>query len=328
MEHETKRIALIIPYYGRLPEYFSIWLKSAEFNSEIDFILITDLITQEKCPRNVKVWNWTFEEIRTFFQQKFDFPISLKRPYKLCDYKAAYGYIFEDYLREYDFWGCCDMDCVMGDLCKCLNPILQHYDVIGKYGHLSLYRNAQEINRVFMESGAVYSYKEVFSNEEIYAFDEVSGVKRIFANSKWKCFFELEGMADIRIAHKAFRLAHGMRNYKEQIFIWENGKVYQVYEDNDSICYKEFAYLHFQKKCPIPCSRITDSFYVLYDCFINRVDKSTDVEMLKKTARYHNPVILEIEKEIWVLKRLVKLIRMGKKQRSINNYKRRFVNLY
>lgn len=36
-------------------------------------------------------------------QRIFDFPISLERPYKLCDYKPSYGEVFKDELAGYDF---------------------------------------------------------------------------------------------------------------------------------------------------------------------------------------------------------------------------------
>ena len=39
-------------------------------------------------------------EIREKIQSKFDFKISLEEPYKLCDYKPAYGYIFEEFIRK------------------------------------------------------------------------------------------------------------------------------------------------------------------------------------------------------------------------------------
>lgn len=36
------RIALIIPYFGKLPNYFHLWKESCKKNTAIDFILLTD----------------------------------------------------------------------------------------------------------------------------------------------------------------------------------------------------------------------------------------------------------------------------------------------
>ena len=48
------------------------------------------------------------------FKNKFDFDISLERPYKLCDFKPTYGYVFYDLIKDYKFWGHCDTDIIWG----------------------------------------------------------------------------------------------------------------------------------------------------------------------------------------------------------------------
>ena len=45
----------------------------------------------------------TFNELRKLIQSKFDFEISLEKPYKLCDFRPAYGFLFEEYLKEFRF---------------------------------------------------------------------------------------------------------------------------------------------------------------------------------------------------------------------------------
>ena len=45
-----------------------------------------------------------------------DFEIVLNEPYDLCDFKVAYGEIFQEYLEPYDFWGFCDCDLIYGDI--------------------------------------------------------------------------------------------------------------------------------------------------------------------------------------------------------------------
>lgn len=34
------RAVLIIPYFGKVPDYFHLWLKSAEANPDFDFLYI------------------------------------------------------------------------------------------------------------------------------------------------------------------------------------------------------------------------------------------------------------------------------------------------
>ena len=37
-----EKIAILIVYYGKLPPYFDLWLRSCEFNETIDFYVVTD----------------------------------------------------------------------------------------------------------------------------------------------------------------------------------------------------------------------------------------------------------------------------------------------
>ena len=82
----------------------------------------------------------TFEKLKLIIQNKFDFDIALKAPYKLCDYKPAYGYLFQEYLEGYEYWGYCDVDMIFGNLKRFLpDNVIGEYDKIGHLGHLSLY---------------------------------------------------------------------------------------------------------------------------------------------------------------------------------------------
>ena len=37
------RIAFVIPYFGKLPDYFHLWLVSAKYNKDYDFFLFSDV---------------------------------------------------------------------------------------------------------------------------------------------------------------------------------------------------------------------------------------------------------------------------------------------
>lgn len=93
-----KKCCFIIPYFGKLPNYFPLFLKTCQYNTNFDWLVFTDDGTEYDYPQNVQRVEMTFSELKQKIQSKFDFPISLSTPYKLCDYKPAYGYIFEEYL--------------------------------------------------------------------------------------------------------------------------------------------------------------------------------------------------------------------------------------
>ena len=120
LEEMMIKIAVIIPYFGKFPNYFELFLKSCKMNPTIDWIIFTDSKENYHYPANVRRIETTFEELKSRFQKKFDFKIALDSPYKLCDYKVMTGYLFEDYLEGYDYWGYSDVDMLFGDIRKFL----------------------------------------------------------------------------------------------------------------------------------------------------------------------------------------------------------------
>ena len=142
------KIALIIPYFGKFRNDNDFWLKSIELNPTIDILIFTD--QQIKVPENVKLIAMSFIDFRRLIQSKFDFDVSIPQPYKICDFRPAYGYILSDYLSGYDFWGHCDNDLIFGNIRKFIpDSILNSYDKILRRGHFTLYRNKPETNDFF-----------------------------------------------------------------------------------------------------------------------------------------------------------------------------------
>lgn len=134
------RIVLILPYFGKFPDFFPFWLQSCVYNQQIDFLIITDNICFDvsSC-KNIFKLDMSFNDCRILIEEKLERKILLKRPYKLCDYRPLYGKIFEDYIRGYDFWGYCDCDMVLGDVSKFItDEILNSYRFIGDLGHLHI----------------------------------------------------------------------------------------------------------------------------------------------------------------------------------------------
>ncbi len=49
-----KTICYIVPYFGKLPKNFPLWLVGCEANPTIDWIIYTDDKTSYSYPKNVK----------------------------------------------------------------------------------------------------------------------------------------------------------------------------------------------------------------------------------------------------------------------------------
>ena len=252
-------ICLVVPYFGEFPNYFQLFLKSCEKNYDIHWLIITDNDTNYLYPKNVKKIKMEFNQFKKKIQEKFDFKISLPTPKKLCDYKPAYGYILEEYLENYDFWGHCDIDVIYGDLRKFItDKMLIENDKIFCLGHLSLYRNNEDINRIFMKSlNGAERYKDVFSISKNCSFDEGfdKSINEIIIQEDIPYYGE-SSVADIGPFNYSFCLSTLKPEYKRwfrndekySIFNWKNGLIQQIYINKKELVTKEYSYIHLQKR--------------------------------------------------------------------------------
>lgn len=261
---ELTRICIMGIYIGKLPDYFEIWLKSCENNPTIDFIVITDQMDIKNVPNNVKIVNMTLKQISDKAAKELQFKVKINSPFKLCDYKPAYGFIFKELLDGYDYWGHCDFDLIWGDLRYFFEKYnLEKYDKFLPMGHLSLYKNNKENNMKFMENIDGYSdYKKIFTDDRNYLFDELALIK-IFNKNKEK-FFDKIIYADIWPSKRRYTMCTGLKyypsiyeefrkeynpvNFKEQIFMWQNKKIIQYYFQENKMGRREYIYIHIQKR--------------------------------------------------------------------------------
>lgn len=141
------RIAQIIPYFGKWPEWIDLYFYSCGQNPIIDFIFYTDCEIPEIHADNLIFNKYTYEEYSELISNRLNINYNNSNPYKLTDLKPFLGYIHDQELKEYDFWGFGDIDLVYGDLSKLINDeMLDRYDLITTHnyhiaGHFCLCRN-------------------------------------------------------------------------------------------------------------------------------------------------------------------------------------------
>ena len=150
---------MIICWYGPFPAYFPLFLKSCAANPDFDFLIFTDTLYEGQYPKNVKPVIRAFADLKSLFEKKLGFAVSLEQPFRFCDFRPAFGVLFSDYLEGYDFWGHCDIDQIFGDIGSVINDeILSQYERVLFQGHLSLYKNNKKMNRLFEQDGACLLY--------------------------------------------------------------------------------------------------------------------------------------------------------------------------
>ncbi len=238
---------IITCYFGRLPDYFELFLMSCERNKNIDWYLITDRNINTAAD-NIKVMNCTFQEFAARVQNRFTFPIALSSPYKWCDFRTAAGYIFPDLIAGYDYWGFCDIDLIWGNLSKFYpDELIQNYDRFLVNGHIQFYRNKREINELFMRpAGRMALYQAVFRSKYNFGFDEegsISITQICRHHSEIKVYTSKNAIADICPYGDRFQLAAPMPKDIRYIKIC-SGSVYGADDKQET----EYAYVHFQKR--------------------------------------------------------------------------------
>lgn len=287
------KIAIIGVYYGTFPDWMPYWLKSCESNSSIDFFIVTDIKNIE-APKNVHIIDLTLKQLKELVEKKLEMKVSLERPYKICDFRPAYGIIFEDYLKDYDYWGHCDFDLIWGDIRSFIESYkIEKYDKFLHLGHLSLYRNTYKCNNYYKLPGSECgNYKEVFKSNENHAFDETGGVYCIYKKNNIP-MFEDRIFAEIKTFHKRFRLKQSDKNYYHQVFYYENGKVYRAYKEKEQIKTQEYIYIHFRRKIKADKTidyRKLNNFYITNDGFFEKAEGVPSTDDIEKYN--HNPGLI------------------------------------
>lgn len=305
--------AAVCCYFGQWPEYFQFWLKSCSYNDKIDFYLVSDIPTNGyEVPENVHIVTKTFAQVQELVRTKFpEISVSLDRPYKLCDFKTAYGYIFEDLFKGYDYWGFYDIDTIWGDILKFIpDNEDSHFVKIFPCGHLSFVRNVAPYNRIYelvnnvagtpcrnnMQGEAVATWQECFSSPDSHYYDEEGGLEPaldsliphpspsifhqvIFDNilPPWR----FDHFLSINSPEKSHCLVYG----------FDNGKLCRHYLKGLSHKTEEIGYLHVSKRkftVKVPAS---SRFSIYPDKIVNFKNWNLLSMLVHGRCRYLNNVL-------------------------------------
>ncbi len=288
-----KSIVLICPYFGRFPDYFPLWLKSAAHNETIDFIIPTDHSPMKSLPENVHFLRTSLEDIKVKIEQLLEMKISLEEPYKLCDYKPVYGMLFSDIVSQYDFWGYCDLDLIFGDLRNFFTEnVLSSYDKVYNTGQLTIFKQSKKTIELFLKTGEGglrdFTYKEAFATPYICHFDE-SAICNLATLYELKQYNVCE-YADVFAQYYNFMLCGIWDGHNEQMFEWKDGKLTRLFLKEDEIQSMELAYVHLQKRKMSfkKETAYTDSFTIIPNAFIPGTGRVTVTQLQKFGKRLPN----------------------------------------
>lgn len=306
------KVCLIMPYFGKLPNYFDLWLKTCTYNPDIDFIIITD--NEIKSPQNnIRVIHSTFEQLTKMVDEKIHYEVNLEAPYKLCDFKPAYGLIFQDLLEGYDFWGYCDCDLLFGDIKSFITEeIFLNHDMIQLLGHMTFIRNNNECNNMFNRDCGDINFERLSKFPIVVGFDEF-GIPSIMYEEKMRIYSNPRIIADILPYHDRLIMNNRNNNYP-QIFSWENGKVFRYYETDNKLCIEEIMYIHLQKRyMEFDCNLKETEYLIVPDKIIGkRKEVTTSTLYLYDKKILTRKINLYLKKRYLSIKKLYKLFKSKK----------------
>jgi hypothetical protein len=207
---------LLTPYFGDLPEWFDSFRPPKGYAWMLD----TDLTKFKK---------------RVKDKLGIDYPGIYGNP-KVWDYRCALGLLYEDEIKDFDYWGTMDFDMVFGDMNQFLpDSELSRLDVYSGHneyvcGCFSLYRNVPAVNELFKN----------YPGWEVEMFrPEATG----WVEQQYSRILEISGL------NYAYTFHQGNPWTKEPVLKKEGDKLFQLIEWK----WVEIMFFHFRhsKKWPL-----------------------------------------------------------------------------
>ena len=150
--------ALLVPYFGRWPEWVDLTLLTLARNPHLTWHLFTDCGPTRIQPPNVRFHAMTLAQLGALTAERVGVQPALPDPYKVCDLRPTLGLVFQELLRGHSLWGFCDLDIVLGDTAPWLTPEVLGKDLLSFHDdrlscHLCLLRNTDENRVLFRRIG-------------------------------------------------------------------------------------------------------------------------------------------------------------------------------
>ncbi len=229
-------ILILMPYFGRWPEWSELFFRSCGFNSSIEWLFLTDCPVPADAPKNVRFVKISFADFCRDACAKLGLKSPITNPYKLCDLRLAFGELFEKEISGYDYFGYGDVDVLFGDLRRFLTPEVLSHDVVsfhdfGLSGFFCLYRNTAEIRGAYKKLG---TFEGLMAKPE-YARGDEEGIlpllpkERVYLREYYCSPFPLIKWKD-----------GSFEGPKE--WYWREGSVRNSFDAEEYMCFHFFAW--------------------------------------------------------------------------------------
>lgn len=175
---QPPRVAFVIPFLGRLPNYAPLFFRSVATNPCIDVLLFAHHQPEVALPNNVHFHFASRDDILARIKNATGLDVTSINGHKLCDFRPFYASMFEKELTGYDWWGHCDLDVMFGNLDVFMKSRLTpDHDVVTALnntivGHFTLYRNSPTVAQQMLAMLANPLFRERFLMADNQMLDE------------------------------------------------------------------------------------------------------------------------------------------------------------
>ena len=232
------KIAIIEPYFGHLPPWNNPFMVTLARNSMLTWIRFSDTPPPQDVPENLVTIEMTLGGLNHLCRRKLGFDPCLKRGYKCCDLRPAFGKVFEDYLADFDYWGYGDSDVLLGRCEDYLDDdLLAEYDAFASCrsnmnGQFAVFRNHGVLRHPHV---LIEDFRDQVRNPELQYCEEVTLDTALMKS-------------DSRVLRRQLQI-HDVGNDEwraraEKIEMEEYGNLDELFWEEGETCWKDGRVVH------------------------------------------------------------------------------------
>lgn len=244
-------LIMLIPYFGRWPEWIDLFVESCKWNPNVRWRLYTDCGEPENKADNIDYVHLSFDDYKALVRERLGIAFDPPDPYKLCDLKPCLAHIHERDVAGFRFFGYGDIDVVYGNIGNFYTgDLLARFNVLSTHperlaGHFAVLRNAPAFRRAFER---IRNYRTLLEQPHYVGMDEGNftnafsphGFRRIinYFDPRRRRLLFVERYSTV-LSPRGWH--DGTMNYPQQWF-WRRGRL-----TNERDGEREFLYLHFMR---------------------------------------------------------------------------------
>jgi hypothetical protein len=247
-------LIMLIPYFGRWPEWINLFIESCKWNPSVCWRIYTDCGEPENKADNVHFVHLSFDEYKAVVRGRLGIAFNPPDPYKLCDIRPCLGKIHDEDIAGFHFFGYGDIDVVYGNIRNFytkkvlagLNVLSTHPERLS--GHFAVLRNTRVFRHAFQR---IPNYRILLEQPDYTGMDEgfftqvflpqhAHGVRRVLDcfDPRRRGLLFVERYSTV-LSTRGWH--DGTMNYPQRWF-WRRGRVTNEYDGD-----REFLYLHFMR---------------------------------------------------------------------------------